>query len=150
MKLRDRINQDLTQAMKNRDAERLAVLRMMKTAVKNREIEARAELDDAQVVQTLSTLIKQRKESIEQFVKGGRNDLAKKEAAEIRVIEEYLPAALPDEEIARVVDEVVRDTGASSAKDLGAVMKECMARFSGSLVDGRKVNAAVRTRLEGR
>jgi uncharacterized protein YqeY len=117
----------------------------------NKEISlpVRAELDDAQVVQVLSTLIKQRKDSIEQFTRGGRADLAEKEAAEIAVIEEYLPASATDEEIARVVEEAVRETGAKSPKDIGAVMKVCMSRFAGKLVDGKKVNAAVRQRLEG-
>lgn len=148
VKLRDRINTDLTAAMKSKDAGRLSVLRMMKTAVRNREIDLRAELDDDQTVQVLSTLVKQRKDSIQQFEAGGRTDLAEKERAEIKVIEDYLPAAVPEEEIERVVDEVVRATGASSPKDLGLVMKESMAKFSGRLVDGKKVNAAARKRLQ--
>jgi uncharacterized protein len=150
MRLRDRINADLTAAMKAKAADRLSVLRMMKTAVMNKEISlpVRAELDDTQVIQVLSTLIKQRKDSIEQFTHGGRMDLADKESAEIKIIEEYLPASASDEEIARVVDEAVRETGASSPKDMGAVMKVCMGRFAGKLVDGKKVNAAVRQRLE--
>jgi len=148
MKLRDKISQDLTAAMKARQAARLSVLRMMKAAVKNKEIELRAELDDAQVVQALSTLIKQRRDSIEQFTRGGRSDLAEKEAAEIGIIEEYMPAAASDEEITSVVDEVIRSTGASSMKDMGAVMKQCMARFVGRPVDGKRVNALVRARLE--
>ena len=148
MRLRDKINGDLTAAMKAKEAARLSVLRMMKAAVKNKEIEIRAELEDPQVVQVLSTLIKQRKDSIEQFTRGGRNDLAEKEAAEIKTIEEYLPAGVPDEEISAVVDQVVRETGATGIKDLGNVMKQCMARFAGRLVDGKKVNAQVRSRLE--
>jgi uncharacterized protein len=148
MRLRDRINQDLTAAMKQKSPERLSVLRMMKTAVKNREIEELAELDDAKTIQVLSTLIKQRKDSIEQFTRGGRQDLADKEAREIPVIEEYLPAAVTDVEIELAAEEVIRDTGARSLKDLGTVMKQCMARFAGKLVDGKKVNAAVKQRLE--
>ncbi len=148
MRLRDRINEDLTAAMKSRQPERLAVLRMMKTAIKNKEIELRDELDDAQAVQVLSTLIKQRKDSIEQFTRGGRADLADKEAAEIPVIEAYMPAGVSDDEIAGVVEEVVRATGASSIKDLGTVMKQCMGRFAGRPVDGKKVNAIVKSRLE--
>lgn len=148
MRLRDRINDDLTTVMKARDPLRLSVLRMMKSAVKNREIELRAELDDSQTIQVLSTLIRQRKDSIEQFTRGGRMELAEKEASEIRIIEEYLPAAVPEEEIERTVDAVVRETGASSPKDIGAVMKQCMALFAGKLVDGKQVNAAVRRRLE--
>ncbi len=148
MKLRDRINDDLTRAMKAKDAARLSVLRMMKAAVKNREIEARAELDDAAAVQVLSTLIKQRRDSIEQFSRGGRADLAEKEAAEIKVIEEYLPAGVSDEEIAAAVDDVIRTSGAASVKDLGLVMRQVMTRFVGKLVDGKKVNARVREQLE--
>ncbi|MFH1572795.1 MAG: GatB/YqeY domain-containing protein [Acidobacteriota bacterium] len=148
MRLRDRVNQDLTAAMKARDAGRLSTLRMMKTAIRNREVELRAELDDAQSVQVLVTLVKQRKDSIEQFTRGGRTDLAAKEAAEITVIESYMPAAASEEEIGRVVAEVVEALDAKSPKDLGAVMKECMSRFSGRPVDGKKVNVAVRRRLE--
>jgi len=148
--LRERINADLTAAMKAQQPERLSTLRMVKAAVKNREIDLRRDLADAEVVQVLSTLIKQRKDSIEQFRGGGREDLAGKEEGEIKVIEEYLPAAASDDEIAAVVDEVVRATGASSPKDMGRVMKEAMARFTGKVVDGKKVNAAVRQRLEPR
>jgi len=148
VRLRDKINGDLTSAMKARAAERLSVLRMMKAAVKNKEIEARTELDDSAVIQVLSTLIKQRKDSIAQYTQGGRQDLADKEAAEIPIIEEYLPAAVTDEEIASVVEEVIRTAGASSIKDMGAVMKQSMARFAGKLVDGKKVNALVKAKLE--
>ncbi len=148
MRLRDKINENLTAAMKAKDSLRLSVLRMMKSAVKNKEIELRAELEDNQAIQVLSTLIKQRKDSIEQFTAGGRLDLAQKEAAEIKIIEEYLPAAVSEDEIEKVVDDVLRETGASSPKDVGMVMKNCMAHFSGKLVDGKQVNAAVRRRLE--
>ena len=148
MKLRDRINQDLTSAMKARDADSLRVLRMMKTAVKNKEIEVRGELDDPQVVEVLSALVKQRRDSIEQFSRGGRPELAAQEAAEIKVIEGYLPATAGEEEIAAVVEEVIRATGASSPKDMGKVMKECMLRFSGKPVDGKQVSALVKQRLE--
>jgi hypothetical protein len=148
VKLRDRINENLTAAMKAKEILRLSVLRMMKSAIKNKEIEARAELDDPQAIQVLSTLIKQRKDSIEQFIGGGRKDLADKEAAEIKVIEDYLPAAVTEEEIEKAVDEALKETGATSPKDIGAVMKRCMASFAGKLVDGKMVNAAVRRRLE--
>ena len=148
MKLRDKINEDLTHAMKARDALRLSVLRMMKTAVKNKEIDARSELDDAAVVQVLSTLIKQRKDSIDQFARGGRSDLADKETAELRIIEGYMPAGVSDEEIAAVVDEVVKASGATSPRDIGPVMKQCMGRFAGKVVDGKKVNLLVKARLE--
>ena len=147
MKLRDKINADLTAAMKAKEAARLSVLRMMKAAVKNLEVELRAELDDSAALQVLSTLIKQRRDSIEQFTRGGRPELADREAAEIQVIEEYMPAGVADAEIAAVVEEVVRATGASSPKDMGAVMKQCMARFAGKRVDGGKVSALVKQRL---
>jgi uncharacterized protein YqeY len=150
MKIRDRINADLIAAMKAQQPARLSVLRMMKAAIKKKEVDLCAELDDPHAIQVLSSMVKQHRDSIEQFEKGGRNDLAEKEAAEILVIEEYLPAAVSDEEIAVVIDEVVRETGASSAKDVGAVMKQCMARFAGKLVDGKKVNALVRARLESK
>jgi uncharacterized protein len=150
MALRDRISEDLIAAMKAKDAARLSVLRMMKTAVKNKEIDTRAPLDDAAVIQVLSTQIKQRRDSIEQFARGGRQDLVDKETAEIKVVEEYLPAAVSEEEIALVVAEVVKETGASSVKDLGRVMKECMARFAGKPVDGKKVNQVVKALLEER
>ncbi len=150
MKLRDKINTDLTAAMKTKEPLRLSVLRMMKTAVKNKEIDLRAELEDSQVIPVLATLIKQRRDSIEQFTSGGRIDLADKEAAEIKIIEEYLPAAVSSDEIETTVEEVIQETGASSPKDIGAVMKQCMARFAGKLVDGKTVNAAVRRRLESK
>ncbi len=148
MRLRDRVNRDLTAAMKARDAARTSTLRMMKTAIKNREVELRAELQDAQVMEVLKTLVKQRRDSIAQFRAGKREDLALKEEAEIRIIEEYLPAAVGDEEIERVAAEVIEALGASSPRDMGPVMKQCMARFAGRLVDGRKVSDAVRRRLE--
>jgi uncharacterized protein YqeY len=148
MKLRDQINHDLTAAMKARDAERLSVLRMMKTAIKNKEIDSLGELDDVQAAQILSTLIKQRKESIEQFNRGGRPELAEKEAGEIKIIEQYLPAGVSEAEIEAVVEEVVRATGASSPKDMGAVMKQCMTRFAGKRVDGKQVSDLVKRRLE--
>jgi len=147
MPLRDKISADLTSAMKSKDAERLSVLRMMKAAVRNKEIDLRQELEDAQVMQVLVSLIKQHKDSVEQFTKGGRLDLADKESAEIKIIEQYLPAAVSDEEIEKAVDEVVRETGAASVKDMGKVMKGCMTRFSGRPVDGNKVSALVKAKL---
>ncbi len=147
MKLRDQISKDLTSAMKSQDAARLSVLRMMKAAVRNKEIDARQELDDAGVLLVLLSLIKQRKDSVEQFTKGGRMDLADKEAAEIKVIEQYLPASVPDQEIGETVEAVIRETGAASAKDMGKVMKACMARFAGRPVDGSKVSSIVKEKL---
>jgi uncharacterized protein YqeY len=147
MRLRDKISSDLTSAMKSKEAERLSVLRMMKAAVRNREIELRQELEDAEVVRVLMTMVKQHKDSVEQFARGGRSDLSEKEAAEIGIIEQYLPAAVAEEEITSVVEAVIAATGAASPKDMGKVMKECMARFSGRPVDGGKVNALVKAKL---
>ena len=147
MRLRDKISEDLMGAMKSREAERLSVLRMMKAAIRNKEIDSRHELEDDQAVQVLVSLIKQRKDSVEQFTRGGRMDLADKEAAEIKVIEEYLPAAVDEEEIRNVIEAVIRETGAASIKDMGKVMKACMARFSGRPVDGGKVSELVKARL---
>jgi len=147
MRLRDKISEDLIAAMKAKDADRLSVVRMMKAAVRNKEIDSRQELDDAQTVQVFLGLIKQRKDSIEQFTKGGRLDLAGKEAAEIKVIEEYLPSAVTDEEVASTVDAVIAETGAASIKDMGRVMKACMARFTGRPVDGGKVSELVKAKL---
>jgi len=147
MRLRDRINEDLTAAMKSKEAARLSVLRMMKAAVRNKEIDLRHELQDAEAVQVLRTLIRQRKDSVEQFTQGGRLDLATKEAAEIKVIEQYLPASVADEEIAATVEAILAETDAASAADLGKIMKTCMARFSGRPVDGGRVRALVQSRL---
>jgi uncharacterized protein len=147
MLLRNKISEDLVAAMKSKEAARLSVLRMMKAAVRNKEIDMRQELDDAQAVQVLVSLIKQRKDSVEQFTKGGRLDLAAKETAEIKVIEEYLPAAATDEEIGAIIETVIAETGASSVKDMGKVIKACMARFSGRPVDGSNVSAMVKARL---
>lgn len=147
MRLRDKVNSDLTKAMKAKDAERLSVLRMMKAAIRNREIELRGELEDPQTVQVLVSLIKQRKDSVDQFTRGNRPELAEKEAAEIKVIEEYLPEAVSDDEMARTVEEVLRETGAASLKDMGKVMKACMARFAGRPVDGNKVSLLVKSKL---
>jgi uncharacterized protein YqeY len=147
MRLRDKISEDLTAAMKSREAERLSVLRMMKAAVRNREIDARGEFEDAQVAQVLISLIKQRQDSIEQFKLGGRLDLADKEAAEITVIQEYLPAGVTDDEITAAIEAAVAETGAASIKDMGKVMKACMAKFAGKPVDGGKVSELVKSRL---
>jgi uncharacterized protein len=147
MRLRDKINEDLTAAMKAKDAERLSVLRMMKAAVKNKEIELIKELEDAQVLQVLVSLIKQRKDSVEQFTKGERLELAEKEAAEIKVIEAYLPAAVSDEEIERTVTEVIAELGVTSIKDMGKVMKACMPKFAGRPADGQKISELVKAKL---
>jgi uncharacterized protein YqeY len=134
-------------AMKAKEAERLSVLRMMKAAVRNKEIDLRQELEDAQVLQVLLTMIRQRRDSVDQYSKGGRLDLSEKEAAEIKIIEQYLPAAPTDEEIGSIVEAAIAETGATSIKDMGKVMKACMARFSGRPIDGGKVNERVKAKL---
>ena len=147
MRLREKISADLISAMKSKDAARLSVVRMMKAAVRNKEIDTRQELEDPQVSQVLLSLIKQRKDSIELFAKGGRQDLADKETAEIKIIEEYLPAGVTDEEIAGTVAAVIDALGVTSVKDMGKVMKECMARFAGRPADGAKISEVVKARL---
>jgi uncharacterized protein len=147
MKLRDKINEDLMLAMKAKEAARLSTLRMMKAAVKNKEIDARQDLEDAQVIQVFLSMIKQRKDSIEQFTKGGRLDLVEKESADIKVIEEYLPSAVTEEEIKAAVDAVIAETGVTSIKDMGKVMKACMVRFAGRPADGGKISELVKSRL---
>jgi uncharacterized protein YqeY len=147
MRLRDKISEDLMAAMKSKDAQRLSVLRMMKAAIRNKEIDSRKDLEDAQTIQLFLSLIKQRKDSIEQFTRGKRPDLADKEAAEIKVIEEYLPAAVSDEEIVKAIDSIIAETGATSVKEMGKVMKACMAQFAGRPVEGVKVSELVKAKL---
>jgi len=152
MSLSEQIQKDITAAMKARDEHRLSTLRMVKTALKNREIEKMAPLDDKESQQVLSTLIKQRKESVEQFLKGGRKEMADKEAAEITLIETYLPKAAGEEEIVAGVKAVIAEMGSPTMKDMGAVMKATMARFAaaGARVDGKVVSEAVKRELAGK
>jgi uncharacterized protein YqeY len=121
---------------------------MIKAAVLNKEVEIKKDLDDAEMSRVMTTLIKQRKEAAEQFEKGHRNDLAAKERLEINIIEAYLPPAVSDEDISRAVDIAVREAGAPSLKDMGAVMKAVMARFAGQAVDGKRVSDLVRAKLQ--
>jgi len=138
--------------MKAREEQRLSTLRMMKSALKNREIEKMAPLDEKESQAVLATLIKQRKESVEQFTKGGRQEMADKEAAEIILIEGYLPKAAGEEEVAAGVKAVIAEMNSPGMKDMGAVMKNAMARFSGAgmRVDGKVVSEAVRRELAGK
>jgi uncharacterized protein YqeY len=147
--LSERIQGDLEEAMKRKEALRVSVLRMMKSALKNKEIDLRKPLTPDEENQVLQTLVKQRTESIETFEQGGRQDLADKEKDEREIIRGYLPEAVSDSEIERVVGEVVKDLGAGSAKDVGAVMKEALSRLkaTGKTVDGKVVNAFVRAKL---
>jgi uncharacterized protein len=149
MPLIDQIQKDITDAMKAREEQRLSCLRMVKTALKNREIEKMAPLDDKESQQVLSTLIKQRKDSVEQFTKGGRQEMADKEAAEIKLIEAYLPQAAGEEQIVAGVRAVIAEMGSPTMKDMGNVMKAVMARFQGAgiRVDGKVVSDAVKREL---
>ncbi|PYV08190.1 MAG: glutamyl-tRNA amidotransferase [Acidobacteria bacterium] len=149
MGLVEQIEKDLPVAMKAQDGLRLSVLRMMKAALKNKQVELGKQPDDSQAVAVLRTLVKQRHESVEQFRKGGREDLAEKEEAEIKIVETYLPAAATEEEIDAAVAAALAETGASGAKDLGKAMKAVMAKFAGQNVDGKRVNEKVRAKLGG-
>ena len=149
MKLFDRIGQDITAAMKAKNQGRLSSLRMAKAALMNREVEKGRALEEAEAEQVIASLIKQRRDSIEQFAKGGRADLVERETAEIATLEAYLPPPLDPLEIERIVDAVVAETGASTQKDLGRVMKGVMAKLAGGTVDGKAVNEIVRRKLAG-
>jgi uncharacterized protein len=152
MSMIDQIQKDLVAAMKAKDEARLSCLRMMKTALKLRETEKMGPLDDKESQQVLTTLIKQRKESVEQFTKGGRQEMADKEAAEIKVIESYLPQAAGEDEIVAGVRAVIAELGSPGMKDMGTVMKNVMARFAGAgmRVDGKVVSEAVKKELAGK
>ena len=147
MSLTETITADIATAMKAKDAARLTPLRMLKTALTTRSIEKGRALDAAEDLQVVAALVKQRRDSIEQFVAAGRHELAAKEQAEIAVLETYQPPAASDEEIAAAVADAVTSTGATSAKDMGKVMKAVMAALAGKTVDGRRVNELVRARL---
>ena len=137
----------MSDAMRNKDQLRLSVLRMMKSAVKNREVDKMKPLDENEVIAVLNTLVKQRKDSIDQFRKGGREELAQKEEAEIRIIEEYLPAAASEQEIQQAIAQAMEETGAASIKDMGKVMKATLARLSGKSADGARVSQLVKDKL---
>src|SRR4030095_2661398 len=152
MPLIEQIQKDIVEAMKARDEQRLSCLRMVKTALKNKEIDKMAPLDDKESQQVLSTLIKQRKDSVEQFTKGGRQEMADKEAAEIKLIEAYLPKAAGEEEISAGVRAAIAEMSpVPTMKDMGLVMKNAMARFNaaGVRVDGKAVSEAVKKELSG-
>jgi uncharacterized protein YqeY len=155
MSLVEKIHEDMVGAMKQRAVDRLSTLRMVKAALKNKEIDQRSPVTDAQAVQVLTTLIKQRKDSIEQFTKGNRPELAEKEAAEIVVIEEYMPKAAGDEELRQLVTSTVAELRAQGAalgpKDMGSVMKAVQAKIqaSGVRADGRLVSEMVKSALAG-
>jgi uncharacterized protein YqeY len=147
MSVKEKILDDLTGAMKAKEAGRTSTLRMLKAALVNRRIEKGAELDEDEVMKLLRSQVKQRRDSIEQYLKGARNDLAAKETAEIAVIESYLPQAASPDEIERAVAVAVAETGATSMKEMGAVMKATMAHLAGKNPDGRAVSEAVKAKL---
>ena len=148
MSLNAQIAADLTAAMKGRDTGRLSALRMLKAAVMNKEIEIKKDLDDAEMSRVMTTMIKQRRESVEQFEKGNRAELAAKERLEITVLESYFPQALSSEQLSTVVDAVIQETGARSLKEMGAVMKAVMVRVAGQPVDGKQISELVRAKLQ--
>jgi len=150
MTLQDKIQNDITAAMRAKDVLRLNVLRMMKTAVKNKEIEKMKALEEGEVLAVFNTQVKQRKDSIEQFRKGGREELAQKEESEITIIEEYLPAAASDDDIRKAIEEAVVETGATAVKDMGKVMAAARNRLAGKTIDGGKVSQLVKERLSGK
>src|SRR5687767_9069452 len=147
MALVDDVSAGIAQAMRQKDAVRLSALRMLKAALMNRSVEKNRDLDEAEARQVVSALVKQRRDSIEQFTKGGRQDLADKETAEIVVLESYLPPAVDMGELEKAVDSAIASTGATSAKDMGKVMKAVMATLSGKTIDGKVVNELVRRKL---
>ena len=147
MSLKDQIIKDMTASMKAKDAARTSTLRMVKAAMQNREIEKGGPLDDDELMKLLRSLVKQRRDSVEQYQKGGRQDLVDKEQAEIGVIETYLPQAASQVEIEQAVEEAISETGATSMKDMGAVMKAAMTRLAGKNADGRLVSETVKSKL---
>jgi uncharacterized protein len=149
MAIAEDVNRAITDAMKAKDQARLLPLRMLKAALMNREVEKGRALDENESRQVVSSLVKQRRDSIDQFLKGGRKDLADKETAEITVLESYLPPAVDDAALESAVDAAIASTGATSAKDMGKVMKAAMVGLAGKTVDGKAVSDLVRRKLSG-
>ena len=147
MGLADKVNADIAAAMKAKAAARLSALRMVKAAIMNKSVEKGHDLDDAEVMQVVASLVKQRRDSIEQFSKAGRTDLVDKETAEIAVLEEFLPPAASPEDIDAAVAAAIAETGATSPKEIGKVMKAVMPKLAGKNADGRTINEAVRRKL---
>jgi uncharacterized protein YqeY len=147
--LTERVNQDIATAMKARDQVRLSPLRMLKAAIINRGVEKGRDLDDAEVIQVLGSLVKQRRDSMEQFTKAGRQDLVNKESGEIKVLAKYQPPPATGEDIAVAVDAAIAETGATSPADMGKVMKAIVPKLAGKTADGRTVSDAVKQRLSG-
>jgi uncharacterized protein YqeY len=149
MLLVDEVSAAIADAMRKRDPARLSALRMLKAALVNRAVEKARDLDDAEARQVVVSLVKQRRDSVEQFSKGGRQDLADKETAEIAVLESYLPAAVDPATIERAVADAISETGARLPKDIGRVMKAAMAKLAGQTVDGKTVNEIALRKLSG-
>lgn len=149
MSLVDDVSGAIADAMRRHNAPRLSALRLLKAALMNRAVERGRDLDEAESHQVVTSLVKQRRDSIEQFTRAGRHDLASKEAAEIAVLESYLPPAADPSVLDRIISEAIAETGATTAKDIGRVMKAAMARLAGQTVDGKLVNELVRKRLAG-
>jgi len=147
MTLSDKVNGEITAAMKAKNQSRLSALRMLKAAIMNKGVEKGRDLDDAEVLQVVASLVKQRRDSIEQFSKAGRTDLVDKESADLAVLEEYLPPAASAADVEAAVAAAIAETGASSPKDMGKVMKAVMPKLAGKNADGRAVNEAVRRAL---
>lgn len=147
MSLKDTIIADLTAAMKAKEADKLSTLRMVKANLMNRQIDKGSDLTDDEIVKALQSLVKQRRDSVEQYDKAGRTELAAKEAAEIAVIEKYLPQAASQQEIDAAITSAIAETGASSIKDMGTVMKAAMAHLAGKSADGKAVSEAVKAKL---
>lgn len=147
MSLHDRLTEDLKLAMKSRDQLRMDVIRMIKAAVLNKEVELKRDLDDAEMSRVMTTLVKQRRESVEQFEIAQRQELAAKERKEIEIIQSYLPKPLSPQELETVVASVITETRSSSIKDMGLVMKAVMARLEGQTVDGKHVSDLVKRKL---
>ena len=148
MSLKDKIDNDLTGAMKAKDVNRLSTLRMVKANLMNRQIEKGSELTDEEITKALQSLVKQRRDSIEQYTNAGRTELAEKEQAEIGVLEDYMPQAASADEVEAAVTDAIVETGAASMKEMGAVMKAAMAKLQGKTVDGRMVSEAVKAKLQ--
>jgi uncharacterized protein YqeY len=145
----EQVSASIANAMKKHDAVRLSTLRMLKAALMNREIERGHTLDEGESLQVVASLVKQRKDSIEQFTQGGRPELADKEQAEIHILETYLPAAAEPAAVEQAVVDAIQETGATSPKDMGRVMKAVMTRLAGQTIDGKAVNELVRRKLAG-
>ncbi|HET9529846.1 MAG TPA: GatB/YqeY domain-containing protein [Blastocatellia bacterium] len=148
MPIVDQINRDITEAMKAKEAERLSALRMVKTALKLRETELPGAVDDQEAMRVLGTLLKQRRDAAEQYRAAGREDLAVKEENEALIIESYLPAAASQSDMLTAIEEAIRETGASSMKEMGAVMKAARARLEGRTVDGKTLSELVKAKLQ--